>query len=148
PYEQRAEFFARYSMALITFPRSLETDLSMRTRIYDYLWCGLPIVTSSAPGTDEVLTRYGAGSIVTTDPAEAFADELVAIVRDPDRYAEMVRGARTFVSEHQWPRTLEPLRAFCRAPRFESTKTEFTMPRQIVQRPPSLLHRIRRRLRA
>lgn len=148
PYGRRAEFFERFTLALLTFRQSLETDLSMRTRIYDYLWCGLPIVTSSAPGTDEVLTRYGAGSIVTTDSAEVFANGLVAIVRDPDRYAEMVRGARAFVSEHQWPRTLEPLRDFCRAPRFESTKTEFTMPRQIVQRPPSLLHRIRRRLRA
>ncbi|HET8796618.1 MAG TPA: hypothetical protein VFO89_02960, partial [Thermoanaerobaculia bacterium] len=51
PYAERAELFERFALALLTFPRSIETDLSMRTRVYDYLWCGLPIVTSSAPGT-------------------------------------------------------------------------------------------------
>jgi len=61
PYEQRAEFFDRFALALLTFPRSLETDLSMRTRVYDYLWCGLPVVSSSAPGTDDILHRYHAG---------------------------------------------------------------------------------------
>src|SRR5262249_1101933 len=41
PYEKRAEFFERFALALLTFPRSLETDLAMRTRVYDYLWSGL-----------------------------------------------------------------------------------------------------------
>ena len=47
-YDARAEFFERFALALLTFPRSIETDLSMRTRVYDYLWCGLPIVSSPA----------------------------------------------------------------------------------------------------
>ncbi|HEY0141398.1 MAG TPA: glycosyltransferase family 4 protein [Thermoanaerobaculia bacterium] len=148
PYDRRAEFFERFTLALLTFRQSLETDLSMRTRIYDYLWCGLPIITSSAPGTDEVLKRYGAGSIVSIDAAHAFASELVAILRDRETYGGMVRGARSFVSDHQWPRTLEPLRTFCRTPAFESTKAGFTLPHRIAERPPSLLRRIRRRLRA
>jgi len=67
PYEQRADFFERFALALLTFPRSIETDLSMRTRVYDYLWCGLPIVTSSAPGTDELLARYAAGSVISAE---------------------------------------------------------------------------------
>jgi len=48
-YEQRNAFYSRFGAALLTFPQSIETDLSMRTRIYDYLWGGLPVVTSSAP---------------------------------------------------------------------------------------------------
>jgi glycosyltransferase involved in cell wall biosynthesis len=148
PYGARAEFFERFAVALLTFRQSLETDLSMRTRIYDYLWCGLPIVTSSAPGTDEVLTRYGAGSVVTADEPVAFANELVGIVRNRERHAAMERGARAFVEDHQWPRTLAPLREFCRTPAFESTKETFTIPPRIAERPPSFLDRIRRRLRA
>lgn len=148
PYGARAEFFERFALALLTFRQSLETDLSMRTRIYDYLWCGLPIVTSSAPGTDEVLTRYGAGAIVTSDDATAFAADLVGILRDRERHAAMERGARAFVADHQWVRTLAPLREFCLTPGFESTKETFTIPPRIAERPPSFLDRIRRRLRA
>jgi glycosyltransferase involved in cell wall biosynthesis len=148
PYGARAEFFERFAVALLTFRQSLETDLSMRTRIYDYLWCGLPIVTSSAPGTDEVLTHYGAGSVVTSDEPVAFANELVGILRNRERHAAMERGARAFVEDHQWARTLAPLREFCRTPGFELTKETFTIPPRIAERPPSFLDRIRRRLRA
>jgi glycosyltransferase involved in cell wall biosynthesis len=144
PYEQRAEFFARFSMALITFPRSLETDLSMRTRIYDYLWCGLPIVSSSAPGTDEILTRYGCGIVVGEDSPRAFADAIRRVDRE-----RMTRGAEQFVSEHQWDRTLAPLRAFVREPRIDRTKAAFAQQPSISVPPPaSILDRLKRRLKA
>ena len=142
-YDARAEFFGRFAIALLTFPRSIETDLSMRTRVYDYLWCGLPIVTSSAPGTDELLARYGAG-IVTDD----FADAIVALFRDRARYEEMVRGSQRFVQEHQWERTLAPLREFARKPYVEKTKDAFASRPAINERPPSILDRLKRRLRA
>ena len=143
PYEKRAEFFARFSMALITFPRSLETDLSMRTRIYDYLWCGLPIVTSSAPGTDEILARYECGIVVNEDDPRAFTDAIRRVDRE-----SMTRGAENFVRDHQWDRTLEPLRAFVREPHIERTKESFAMRPSLPERPPSILDRLKRRLRA
>ncbi|MBV8516563.1 MAG: glycosyltransferase family 4 protein [Acidobacteria bacterium] len=146
-YDERASFFERFALALLTFPSSIETELSMRTRIYDYLWCGLPIVTSSAPGTNEILERYRAGAIVARDMPQAFADEILAIVQDRARYDAMVAGARAFVDEHQWSRTLEPLRAFCRAPRFDNTKETFAMKPVLPDRSRSILHRIKRRLR-
>src|SRR6185436_19692209 len=93
-YEQRAEFFERFAIALLTFPRSLETDLSMRTRIYDYLWSGLPIVSSSAPGTDELLARYDCGIVVGEDSPRAFADAILRVDRE-----RMTRGAARFVED-------------------------------------------------
>jgi glycosyltransferase involved in cell wall biosynthesis len=146
-YADRAEFFEQFAIALLTFPRSIETDLSMRTRVYDYLWCGLPIVTSSAPGTDEILERYGAGSVVHDDDASSFANELVAILRDRERYARLARGAYEFVNGHQWNRTLAPLRAFCAAPRFEKTKEAFASRPAISERPATFMERLRRKLR-
>lgn len=147
-YEQRAEYFERFALALLTFPRSLETDLAMRTRIYDYLWCGLPIVTSSAPGTDEMLVRFDAGAVIHDEATRSFAREIVAILRDRPRYDRMRDGAHRFVREHQWDRTLAPLREFCRNPRFDKTKELFATQPAIHDRPPSILDRLKRRLRA
>jgi glycosyltransferase involved in cell wall biosynthesis len=149
PYAQRAGFFSRFALALLTFPRSVETDLSMRTRVYDYLWAGIPIVTSPAPGTDEILLRYAAGSVIESGSPDDFARELVAILTDRLRYDAMSAGARRFIEEHQWSRTLEPLRAFCRSPRIDDTKDAFA-PRaaELPPQPRSMLDRIRRRLRA
>lgn len=150
PYEHRAAFFEKFDLALLTFHRSLETDLAMRTRVYDYLWCGLPIVTSSAPGTDEILTRHAAGSVVGDDDPRSFAREMLSILDDPPRHARMVDGAHAFVLEHQWDRTLAPLRAFCRAPHLEKTKGVFGTPQEKrpPSQPPSIVERLKRRLRA
>jgi glycosyltransferase involved in cell wall biosynthesis len=135
-YAERGAFYDRFALALLTFPQSIETDLSMRTRVYDYLWGGLPIVTSSAPGTDELLTRYGAGLIVDSESPRAFADALLEAMRDRERLRD---GARRFVDDHQWPRVLQPLVDFVRAPRVDASK-------EMPPRPPSILDRIKRRI--
>jgi glycosyltransferase involved in cell wall biosynthesis len=145
PYEERGAFFARFGAALMTFPRSIESDLAMRTRVYDYLWGGLPIVTSSAPGTDELLTRYGAGTIVTSDSPDDFAAALVGVLRD-DEHARMREGGRRFVDDHRWSHALQPLVDFVRAPRIDPTKEAFAATLHLPERPPSILDRIKRRM--
>lgn len=133
-YADRGAFYDRFSLALLTFPQSIETDLSMRTRVYDYLWGGLGIVTSSAPGTDELLMRYGAGVVVRDESPRAFADALLAADREHLR-----AGARRFVDEHQWPRVLQPLADFVCAPRVDASK-------EMTARPATFLDRIKRRI--
>jgi glycosyltransferase involved in cell wall biosynthesis len=147
-YDQRAEFFERFGLALITFRQSLETDLSMRTRIYDYLWGGLPIVTSSAPGTNELLGQYGAGSVVATESADDFARAIVSITGDDSQYARCADGAGKFVQDHQWPAVLDPLRQFCRTPRMDRRKDEFLVSMNTAEVPPSILDRLKRRIGA
>ena len=136
--QRRGEFFERFALALLTFPQSLETELSMRTRVYDYLWGGLPIVSSSAPGTDEILTRYRCGTIVHEATPRAFAD---AILRTFAQQSTMRSGTRDFVREHQWPEALQPLRDFCRKPRIDTNKDAFAVRMQVPERPPSILAR-------
>ena len=145
-YDERGAYFDRFTMALLTFPRSIETDLAMRTRVYDYLWAGLPIVTSSAPGTDELLERYCCGSVVRRDDAETFAAEIVNILTDRPLYERMVDGTRSFVLHHQWNRTLKPLVDFCAEPKIDRRKEAFSVRMQVPERPPTILQRIKRRI--
>ena len=141
-YEQRAAFYGRFGAALLTFPQSIETDLSMRTRVYDYLWGQLPIVTSSAPGTDELLIRYGAGEIVHSASPEDYANALIRVLGNE----RMREGARRFVDEHQWPDTLQPLVDFVRKPYVDPRKEAFAANLQVPERSRSFLERIKRRI--
>ena len=141
-YEQRAAFYGRFGAALLTFPQSIETDLSMRTRVYDYLWGQLPIVTSSAPGTDELLIRYGAGEIVHSSSPEDYANALIRALGNE----RMREGARRFVDEHQWPDTLQPLVDFVREPYVDPRKEAFAANLQVPERSRSFLERIKRRI--
>lgn len=121
-YDVRGNFYDRFAAALLTFPRSLETDLAMRTRIFDYLWAGLPVITSPAPGTDDILKRFHAGTVVESRQPAMFAREIVALFGDRARYEAEVQGARAYAQSHQWPRLVEPLLDFCRTPKIDATK--------------------------
>jgi glycosyltransferase involved in cell wall biosynthesis len=141
-YDHRGEFLDCFAAALLTFNPSLETDLSMRTRIYDFLWSGIPVVSSSAPGTDEILGRYDGGIVVhSSDPAE-YADALHTVIDDHDA---MTDGTAKFVADHQWSAVLEPLRRFCRAPRFDEEKDTVARPAG-PPRAKTFLERLKRRM--
>jgi glycosyltransferase involved in cell wall biosynthesis len=140
-YEQRGAFYSRFRAALLTFPQSIETDLSMRTRVYDYLWGGLPIITSAAPGTEELLTRYGAGQTVRSSSAGEFAAALVSVLRE-----ERLDGTRQFVDEHQWSRVLQPLVEFAGQPRISAHKEAFAATMNVPDRSRSFFDRIKRRV--
>ncbi|HEX7192530.1 MAG TPA: glycosyltransferase [Thermoanaerobaculia bacterium] len=137
PYDERGAFYDRFAAALMTFPQSLETDLSMRTRVYDYLWAGLPIVSSSAPGTDDIIEKYGA-VIRGDDPAD-YAKALTKVTQAPI-------DTTAFVEEHQWSRTLAPLAAFCRAPRVDESKEAYGVRMYAPERPATILDRIKRKI--
>jgi glycosyltransferase involved in cell wall biosynthesis len=142
-YDRRAEFFDRFALALLTFPHSLETDLSMRTRVYDYLWGGLPIISSPAPGTDDLLKRYRCGVIVDQPAPKAFA---AAILQAFTKQNHLRNGTRDFVRDHQWPEALQPLREFCRKPRIDAHKESFAVRMQVPEPPLSILERLKRRI--
>ena len=142
-YERRAEFFDRFTVALLTFPQSLETELSMRTRIYDYLWGGLPIVSSPAPGTNEILAHYDCGIVVDSQSPRVIAD---AVVRAISEQATMRSATESFVREHQWSDALRPLRDFCRQPRIDANKETFAVSMHVPERPASILERLKRRI--
>jgi hypothetical protein len=50
PFDERAKYYLGADVGLLIPPDSVEDELSARTRVVDYLWARLPIVT---PGRDE-----------------------------------------------------------------------------------------------
>ena len=125
----------------MTFPQSIETDLSMRTRVYDYLWGGLPIVTSSAPGTDEIID-----ALWRRRGRAAEIDATTTPTRCSQRSRRRPIDTRAFVEEHQWSRTLAPLVEFCGQPRIDESKEAFGVRMHVPEQPASILDRIKRQI--
>jgi glycosyltransferase involved in cell wall biosynthesis len=147
-YEERADHYRTFDAALLTFPASLETDLAMRTRIFDFLWAGLPVISSSAPGTDRLIESYSAGVILENRDPEKVAAAIVSLLSDRDRLASMSRGGHDYARDHQWNRLLEPLLAFCRNPVRDSTRERFLSADvlELIAPEERWIDRIRRRL--
>ena len=124
-YGARGEYYDTFAAGLLTFPGSLETDLSMRTRVLDWIWAGLPVVSSSAEGTDRLLRRYEAGTVVESNDPGELAGALVEFLTDPLRRAAVHESSRAFVEDYQWEVLARPLLDFCADPEVDPTKDRF-----------------------
>lgn len=68
---------------------------------------GLALVATATGGTPELL--YGAGVLVPRDDPAALADELAALLKDPDRRRHLGLQARARAEELTWRRTWDAL---------------------------------------
>jgi len=116
-YESRADYLLDADVGISTHVWHAETRFSFRTRILDYLWAGLPVISSDGDVFAQTVRDRHLGSIVPPGDAVSLADAIVGLLDDPQALsviASRVRGAR---EDFIWERALEPLIEFCVAPR-------------------------------
>ncbi|MBI4227045.1 MAG: glycosyltransferase family 4 protein [Candidatus Omnitrophica bacterium] len=82
-------------------------------KIWEYAACGLPVVANRVSGTAEELQQAGGG--VVADTPAAMAEALVALCRNPERYAQMAGRARAWAEAHDKRRLVDALITHLRA---------------------------------
>ena len=76
---------------------------------------GLPCVTLDGKGNRDVIQEGRNGFLLETEAAPAFADHILEVVTDRDRYHEMSRYAQSFAKEYDIKVAAERVVAFYRA---------------------------------
>lgn len=83
--------------------RAEAADLVMPSKLGGMLASGRPVVASAAPGTQIARTVEGCGIVVEPGDGAAIGESVLALVRDPDRRAELGAAARR-EAEANWDR--------------------------------------------
>jgi glycosyltransferase involved in cell wall biosynthesis len=117
PYDERDGWLTAADIGVSTHHEHVETEFSFRTRIVDYLWSGLPVVSTGGDELAERVTAAGAGATVPAADVEALVDALRPLVEDRGRRMSMGRCATELGDELAWSRVAAPLAEFCAAPR-------------------------------
>lgn len=114
--DARADLYASCRVAALAHAPSLETSLSFRTRVLDFLWGGLPVVATRGGAASALLERTGAGILADASPRD-FAAALARMLRDDALRSAASRAARAAAAGFAWEAALRPLRDFVSAPR-------------------------------
>ena len=123
PYESRGAALADADVGLISHRVGIETDLSYRTRILDFMWAGLPVVASAGGGGSDLVVTAGAGGVVAPGDGGAMATALVELLRDEDRRTRLGRLGREHVLANQtWAQVAMPLMAWLEEPTIDPSK--------------------------
>lgn len=116
PYEARQAYLLEADAGVSAHFDSVETRFSFRTRILDYLWAGLPVLTTTGDGLAEVVAREGLGEALPYGDVEAWQRAIARLADDPaGRQATRAR-VRAIARTYRWAEVAKPLVAYCRAP--------------------------------
>jgi len=116
PYEQRADYLLDADVGVSCHFQHVETEFSFRTRILDYLWAGLPIVSTQGDSFGALVTSEDLGAAVPAEDVEALAAAIYEVLSSDSAQQRYRANVRRVAQGFRWPRVLEPLLAFCRRP--------------------------------
>jgi glycosyltransferase involved in cell wall biosynthesis len=148
PYDRRFEVPQVSDLAVVTHHAGLETDLSLRTRLVDLMWLGLPVVVSEGGGMARVVAETGSGTVVPAGDSAALVKAVTDLLGDETRQRKAGDAARSWAAERRWGVVAEPLLEFAAAPWRDRHRERFPelAPGPISGEEP-LLQRLQRALR-
>lgn len=116
PYGERANFLLDADLGVSTHFDHLETAFSFRTRILDYLWASLPIVSTDGDTFASIIRENDLGKIVPPEDVDALRAALEELLYDDARQAAVRQNVREYAQRMRWSTVLAPLIRFCVAP--------------------------------
>jgi len=97
-------------------PATLETHLAFRTRLLDYIWAGLPIVTAAGDVLGELVAEHDLGCVVPPGDVHGLAEAIISLLAEPDARQRRQERFRRVAAGLTWDETTQPLVRYCRAP--------------------------------
>lgn len=83
-------------------------------KLWEYLACGRPVVTTAGAGYGETIEALGAGVAAEPDNPTHLAEQLVHVLGDAELRANMgARGRAAVLQEHTWDARAAQLEAVC-----------------------------------
>jgi GT2 family glycosyltransferase/glycosyltransferase involved in cell wall biosynthesis len=116
PYEERQNYLLDADLGVSTHFQHVETTFSFRTRILDYLWAGLPIVSTEGDSFGDLVAKESLGAAVPERDEEALAAALERLLFVDSAASAARENVRRVREDYTWERVLAPLVEFCREP--------------------------------
>jgi glycosyltransferase involved in cell wall biosynthesis len=148
PYDRRFEIAQVADVAVVTHRPGLETDLSLRTRLVDLMWLGLPMVVTEGGTMARVVAETGAGLVVPRGDGGAVAAAVTELLGDEKRRRRATAAGRRWAADRRWSVVAAPLLEFAARPWRDRHRERFLelAPGPVAGEEP-LLQRLQRAIR-
>ncbi|MDP2954667.1 MAG: glycosyltransferase, partial [Chloroflexota bacterium] len=138
PYDERQNFLLEADIGVSLHLNNIETRFAFRTRIMDYIWAGLPIVSSGGDCMSEVVEQYELGRVLPCQDEDAVVAALLELLDTPNLRETYRPRFERVAAEYTWERVTEPLVAWCRNPRKAADKVAAVEVARVHQAPTML----------
>jgi glycosyltransferase involved in cell wall biosynthesis len=116
PYQERANFLLDADIGVSTHFDHLETSFSFRTRILDYMWASLPIVSTDGDTFADIINAHDLGRVVPPNDVSALKKALDDLLYTDGERTRAQRNVIRYAQGLKWADMLQPLVEFCLNP--------------------------------
>ncbi|GGD87494.1 glycosyltransferase [Paenibacillus nasutitermitis] len=113
-YNDRHNYLLESDIGLNLHYNHIETRFSYRTRMLDYIWCGLPIITTKGDVLSEFVHSNNLGRVISPEDPYEFATAVEEVFSQNDIF---IKGGSELVNRMSWENSILPLIDYCEHPR-------------------------------
>lgn len=128
PYEKRVNYLLDADIAVSAHFDLPETRYSFRTRILDYLWTGLPVLSTGGDPLSIEIEQQGAGIALACKSVPDWEQAIEKLCTDDELLARFKQASRQLSREYRWEKTSLALVQYCLAPYHLPDLKKVTMP--------------------
>ncbi len=121
-YDERQNYLLEADAGIITHPLHIETRFSFRTRVLDYMWAELPIISTEGDYFSELIEKEKIGLTVKEKDPENIAEAIIKLADDKVLYDSFVKHISDVSKKYSWEKVCKPLLNFCQDPLISAVK--------------------------
>ena len=109
PYVERLSWLRKARVAIMLHRPTPEAAYSIRTRLFDALAAGVPVITTEKGFAAELVAAEGLGVVVPPNDVDAVRDAIIRLLTDDVFHAACVSGLARVRTRFAWPVVTAPL---------------------------------------
>lgn len=117
PYAERGSMLLEADVGVSLHRQDIETRYSFRTRVLDYLWAGLPILTTEGDSMADLVHEADLGAVVPYEDVDATVAALRSLAENHERLIGCAGRSRAVAPRFLWSEVAKPLLDYCDDPR-------------------------------
>lgn len=110
PYNERQNYLLDANIGISIHPNTLETRFSFRTRILDYIWAQLPIISTEGDSFADLIKEHNLGKVVTYQSPEDIANKILMLLENRKEVEQIKSNLASIQQSFQWNSVIEPLK--------------------------------------
>jgi glycosyltransferase involved in cell wall biosynthesis len=116
PYDQRGDYLLEADLGVSLHFDNVETEFAYRTRLLDYIWAELPMVTSEGDALADLVESRGLGRTVAPGDVEGCANVILELLSNREEAARVRERIAAVRGELTWSRAVQPLLRLLESP--------------------------------
>ncbi|WP_407275615.1 hypothetical protein [Halothiobacillus sp. DCM-1] len=112
-YDVRHEYLMDADVGVSAHLDNMETRFSFRTRMLDYLWCGLPILSTKGDEFGDLISARGLGVSVNYEDVDDWCLAIRQMMKPGDFFRGCKRAVSEVRAEYTWSNVTKPLQKAC-----------------------------------